>query len=279
MGKHSEYLNLKKDSVSGSGSLTPELFNFYMEIFLAQEDFISKTGELSEYAKNCKNNSFPVFSPENLVLDDQIKSRLVTLAGKLAEIISVVNKGMNFSLFTGKFVNDAELLLAGLLKKDYSLLEKKGLESRLALDEFIFLVHNVFKPLMVSLREKYAIKPDKGDWLESNCPFCGYLPDMSKIVESKENRRHLHCSLCENEWEFPRLLCPVCGCDDQSRIGFFEFEDNNLYRVYYCDECMHYIKSIRIPELKEESGFDPAVEDIISGFLDASMIEKGYKRI
>ena len=279
MQNHIEYLNLKKDSLLKSGIMTPELIGFYTEIFLAQEDFRLKTGELAEYSGNCKTDIFPVLIPDDIVIDDHIKARLLKLVEKLTEIISCTNTGMDFSLFTGKFSDDADLLLAGLLKQDYALLEKKGLESHLALDEFIFLVHNTFKPFLVSLREKFAVKPEKGEWLESNCPFCGYLPDMSKIVESKENQRHLHCAICENEWEFPRLVCPACGCGDQSKHGFFEFEDNNIYRVYYCDECRHYIKSIRIPKLKEESGFDLAVEDIITGFLDASMFEKGYKRI
>jgi FdhE protein len=279
MKKHSEYLKLKKDFITEKGSITPELYDFYMEIFLAQEEFSSKAGELAGYSEYFRTSEFPVLTADKIAIDEKTKSALSSLMFKLAGIISTINSGMDFSLLTENFVKDADVLLHGLLTQDYTYLEKKGLENRLALDEFIFVLHNVFKPFMAALRKSSGIKISREEWLERSCSFCGYLPDMSKIVELKENQRHLHCSICENEWEFPRLVCPACGCDDQSKSGFFEYEDDNIYRAYYCDECRHYIKSVRIPRLKEESGFDLAVEDIITNFMDAAMIEKGYKRI
>ncbi len=279
MIKHSDYLNKKKDAALSSGSITPELSDFYTGIFKSQEDFSLNAGEMDDYRKFFRNGAFPVIEPEAFVLTENTKTQLNDLLIKLTELISDVNAGMDFSHITAGFKNDADELLRGLLKQDYAFLEKKGKESRLALDEFIFVIHNVFKPFMTALNESAGIKPEREEWMENTCPFCGYLPDMSKIVESKENQRHLHCALCENEWEFPRLVCPACGCNEQTKHGFFEYEDNNLYRVYYCDECRHYIKSVRIPKLKEESGFDLAVEDILTNFLDAAMIDKGYKRI
>jgi FdhE protein len=279
MKKHSEYLIKKKDSIMENGSMTKELFKFYSEIYIAQEEFAALCGDLSGYKKNFKNDIFPVLDTLSIILEDETKSQLSDLMVKLADLVSSVNPGMDFSELKKNFSSDADILLKALLNQDYTLLEKKGVENRLALDEFIFIIHNVFKPFMAALRRLTDLKPGKEDWLESSCPFCGYLPDMSKIVESKENQRHLHCAICENEWEFPRLVCPACNCSDQSKHGFFEYEENNIYRAYYCDECKHYIKSVRIPKLKEESAFDLAVEDIITNFLDAGMIEKGYKRI
>jgi len=279
MIKHSEYLKQKKDFIAEKGSITPELFDFYMEIFLAQEEFSAKCGNLSGYNKYFKNDVFPVLAVDDIVIDEDTKSLLFDLMMKLSGIITKVNPGMDLSNFKDSFKHDADNLLRALLKQDSSFLEKKGIESRLALDEFIFIIHNVFKPFMGALKNNSERKPAREDWLENVCPFCGYLPDMSKIVESKDNQRHLHCSICENEWEFQRLVCPACGCNEQAKHGFFEYEDNDLYRVYYCDECKHYIKNVRIPKLKEESSFDLAVEDIITNFLDATMIDKGYKRI
>ena len=279
MKKHSEYLNKKKDSVIEQGSMTEELFNFYSEIFLAQEEFSSLCGDFHEYKANYRPDMLPVLDVNTLVLREETTPLLYDLLVKLTDLISKLNPGMDFSELRKNFKADADKLLKGLLGQDYAYLEKKGVENRLALDEFIFVIHNVFKPFMTGLRKVSDIKPEKEAWLESSCSFCGYLPDMSKIVESKENQRHLHCAICENEWEFPRLVCPACGCNDQTKHGFFEYEENNLYRIYYCDECKHYIKSVRIPKLKEESAYDLAVEDIITNFLDAGMIEKGYKRI
>lgn len=279
MMKHSDYLKRKQSLVLENGSLSPELLDFYMKIFLAQEEFILQTSGLPVYSEKFRSGAYQALSSDGVKLDDEIKSHLFNLMIKISEIITGSNPGMDFSDLKLNFKNDAEAFLRGLLKQDFSFLETKAKENHLALDEFIFLIHNIFKPFMVTLKEKSDIKIDKEDWLEGTCPFCGYLPDMSKIVESKENRRILHCAICECEWEFPRLLCPACGCKDQEMHGFFEYEDNSLYRVYYCDECRHYIKSVRIPKLQEESKFDLTVEDIITNFLDASMINKGYKRI
>jgi len=259
--------------------MTKDLFNFYKEIFLAQEEFSLQSGNLQEYNNSFRPDQFPVLDYDAIVLTDGTKSLLSDLLIKLTDLISKLNPGMDFSELKKNFTAEAEGLLKGFLRQDFDYLEKKGMENRLAIDEFIFVVHNVFKPLMSGLKKASDKKPDREDWMESTCPFCGYLPDMSKIVESKENQRHLHCAICENEWEFPRLVCPACGCNEQSKHGFFEYEENNIYRAYYCDECRHYIKSVRIPKLKEESSFDLAVEDVITNYLDAGMIEKGYKRI
>jgi formate dehydrogenase maturation protein FdhE len=279
MKKHSDYLIRKKDSIMENGSMTKELFKFYSEIFIAQEEFAANCGDLSGYKASFKKDIFPVLDNLSIVLEEGTKAYLSDLMVKLTDLISGVNPGMDFSEFKKNFAGDADNLLKGLLNQDYALLEKKGVDNRLALDEFIFVIHNIFKPFMAALKRSSDIKPGKEDWLESSCYFCGYLPDMSKIVESKENQRHLHCALCENEWEFPRLVCPACGCSEQTKHGFFEYEGNNIYRAYYCDECKHFIKSVRIPKLKEESAYDLAVEDVITNFLDAGMIEKGYKRI
>lgn len=279
MTKHSEYLINKKDFISANESMTTELFDFYRDIYLAQEEFISAIGDLAGYREIFRKDILPVLAVDELKIDEAAKSHLNDLMLKITGRISLMNQGMDFSSLNETFKNDIDELLRGLLKQDYSSLEKKGLENRIDLDEFVFVIHNVFKPFMTALRKKSEFKTPKGEWMESSCSFCGYLPDVSKIVESKENQRHLHCAICENEWEFPRLVCPACGSSEQSKHGFFEYEDNNIYRVYYCDECRHYIKNVRIPKLKEESGFDLAVEDVITNFLDAAMIDKGYKRI
>lgn len=279
MKKHSEYLDNRRVEVLKNGSLQPDMLDFYIRLYALQEKFISETGDLSQYKKFFRDGIFPLLDPEMIRLDEETLSSLSKLLIELADIITGMNRGLDFSHLVKSFKNDAGMLLSSLLRQDYSLLEKKGIENRLGFDEFIFIIHNVFKPLMSSMRESSGLVTPRDEWMENTCSFCGYLPDMSKIVESKENQRHLHCALCENEWEFPRLICPACGCTDQKKHGFFEFEDNSLYRVYYCEECKSYIKNVRIPRLQEESRFDLTVEDVITNFLDAAMIEKGYKRI
>ena len=56
MIKHSEYLKLKKDTVLENGSMTPEMFDFYMGLFQEQEEFSSRIGDISVYIKNLKKD-------------------------------------------------------------------------------------------------------------------------------------------------------------------------------------------------------------------------------
>lgn len=279
MIKKSEYLSEKKDYLNDQGLMSQVIFDFYRKLFLLQEEFLDTCTSLPDDYMRLKRDTLPAISVDELTADDGIKNLMSNLLTELTTVISELNSGMNFSELIRSFMTETDSLLRSLLKQDYGYLEIKAKENRLDVDEYIFVLHNVFKPFMIRLKELIGLKIEKEDWLKGNCPVCGYLPDMSKIVESRENQRLLHCSMCEYEWEFPRLVCPVCGCDDQAKHGFFEYDDNNNYRIYYCDECKHYIKTIRVPKLNEESRFNLSVEDVITGFLDSSMIEKGYKRI
>jgi formate dehydrogenase maturation protein FdhE len=279
MLNHSEYLADKKNLVSEKALMTQDIYNFYMKVFQAQEKYQEAFVNLAGNYKMFISGSLPVLTAESISLDEETKTQLNNLMLDLTGAVTGMNSGMDFSALSESFKSDTDELLRSILKHDFVLLEKKAAENRLSVDEYIFIIHNVFKPFMVALRTAHNRKIEREDWLESTCPFCGYFPDMSKIIESKDNQKLLHCAMCENQWEFPRMQCHVCGCNEQSKQGFFEYEDNNIYRVYYCDECSHYIKNVRITKLVEESKFDLAVEDVITNFLDASMMEKGYKRI
>ncbi|MCL1833209.1 MAG: formate dehydrogenase accessory protein FdhE, partial [Leptospirales bacterium] len=239
----------------------------------------------SKYENLLKDKDFfrqdesPALVIDDISLHDELLDELLDLLKKLTAIISKMNQGMNFTLLLDNFRDDADFIFCKLLKLDFSELEVRCAKYNLAIDEFIFVMHNLFKPMLVELRELSKMDFTKDEYFDNSCPFCGYLPNMSKIVESKDNKRYLHCSICGNIWNFPRLACSNCDSTDHSKQGYFEFEDNSLYRVYYCDDCKHYIKSVKVPKLSEDSKYDLTVEDIITNFIDATMIDKGYKRI
>jgi len=113
MIKHSEYLNKKKDSVIANGSITPDLYDFYMKVFVAQEEFTSEIGDLSEYSNFFKKEIFPTLAADSITLNDNHKTLLYNLMIKLTGIISTVNAGMDFLLFTENFKKDADLLPEG----------------------------------------------------------------------------------------------------------------------------------------------------------------------
>ncbi len=275
MIKHSSYLEKHRERIVETGYLDSPLLDFYKALYLLQEEFqVSAEVDISviPYEK------LPVLNSENIVLSDSILVKLKSLLGKIVELVMSDNDGMDFTLLYEDFNESAESSLRALLAKDFDFLKERSSGYRLGLDECIFVLHNVFKPLLVMMREKTDFTATDQEWGMNNCPFCGYSPDISKIVDHKDNKRILHCAICENEWDFPRLSCIVCGNKEQSTQGFFEFEDDTVYRVYYCDECKNYVKTLRIPKKDEESGYDPAVEDILTNFMDATMLGKGYSR-
>ena len=280
MIKHSNSLKQRQGFISEYGSLSPELFDFYMEIFLAQEESAPKYENLLQGKTFFQHDILPALIVDNISFHDELKDELYDLLKKITAIISKMNQGMNFDLLLDNFRDDADFIFCKLLKLDFADLENRCKKYNLAIEEFIFVIHNLFKPMLIELRNQSGMDFIKKDdeYFENNCPFCGYLPNICKIVESKENKLFLHCSMCENDWNFPRITCPACGSNEQANYGYFEFEENSPYRIYYCDDCKHYVKSIKVPKLKEDS-YDLTVEDIITNFMDATMMDKGYKRI
>lgn len=254
------------------------MIDFYIKLYGAQEKaYESFPCDLNDFFPVNRDNP-PFLIKENIKLNEDIISKLNLLLTDIADIVSKTNPGMDFSLLVNSFSGIANESLIKLLLHDFDYFEEKASECRLDISEFIFMLHNTFKPLLIKARISAGLSVKKEDWLNEVCPFCGYMPDFSKIVEAKDNMRKLHCSLCEEEWEFPRLKCHACGNTEQETLGFYEFEDNPDYRVYYCEKCKNYIKSVRIPKLKEESGYDLTIEDIATGFLDSTMINKNYNR-
>ncbi len=278
MKSHSIYFENKNDFISKNKSLSDEHVAFYKSLFSAQE---KASGMFPENIKDqfpVNPAAVPFLQADDIRLNDEILDTLSLLLDDITESIVQINPGLDFNLLKKSFSSSAQDMIRHLVKKDYDYFTALGMEWRIDTTELLFVIHNVFKPLLVKARIEANLSIDKENWQEGECPFCGYLPDFSKLVESKNNLRKLHCSLCENEWEFPRLKCHSCGTDEQTMLGFFEYEDNPEYRVYYCDKCRNYLKAIHIPKLRDESGFDLAVEDIITGFLDSTMMNKNYNR-
>jgi len=278
MNRHSLNMEKRREFINKHKSLPEDLFDFYKKLFDAQESAYEKLPDnMTDFLP--VNTDFPPYLiKEKIKLSDEIVGQLEVLLGDIIEIVSRVNPGMDFSSLKEAFNEFAGEAVVKLLLHDFQYFENKAAELRLDLPELLFMIHNVFKPFLVKGREEAPSVPDKEDWLKGNCPYCGYMPGFSKIVESGENKRVLHCSLCECEWAFPRMQCHICGNTDHDTLGFFEYEDAPDYRAYYCDKCRNYIKSVRIPKMREEAGYDLTVEDIITGFIDSTMIGKEYNR-
>ena len=280
----SNFEKIKEKSIADE-ILTEDSYNFYHDLFTYQKEYINIYNEKSTDLKTpgfLSDKELPILSISDIAIDESLKDTEKQALEALTLLLKKFQDGINLDSVKTKYSENPSLLInsiESLMNNDFEEIEALSKELKIGTDEFIFIVINWIKPFMINLRSDYFDKntPDLTEWFDSTCPFCGYYPDISKIVESKENLKSLHCSLCEHEWPFKRITCAICGNEDAQKLGFYTYEDDKKYRVDYCEECKGYIKSIRIPKEKEESGIDLAVENIISNFLDATAIDMGYK--
>ncbi|UCD08142.1 MAG: formate dehydrogenase accessory protein FdhE [Dehalococcoidales bacterium] len=135
------------------------------------------------------------------------------------------------------------------------------------------IIHATVKPNLVRYANALSGFVQQDKWIKNVCPVCGGLADLS-YLEEKEGARWLVCSRCDNEWLFRRLECPYCNNNDQTKLGYFT-DDKGLYRLYFCENCQKYIKTIDLRATEEKILFP--VERILTINIDDQAREEGYE--
>ncbi len=142
----------------------------------------------------------------------------------------------------------------------------------------IFIAKTISLPFLeahANLLQPYLAEKDK-TWLRPFCPLCGNVAAMARL-EKEIGQRHLWCTVCHTEWAFVRNQCPYCSNEDQSRIRYFYDERDKLYRVYVCDQCMRYMKTIDENKYAFNQPIDMTLEDLITHYLDEIAVKEGYR--
>lgn len=110
----------------------------------------------------------------------------------------------------------------------------------------------------------------------SVCPTCKARPQAAVLrPEGDGGKRFLLCSLCLTEWEFRRILCPICDEKDYQKLPRYSAEDIAAVRVEACDTCHYYIKSV---DLTVDGHAIPLVDEVATVPLDLWAQEHGYKK-
>ncbi|MFC2007177.1 formate dehydrogenase accessory protein FdhE [Chloroflexota bacterium] len=134
------------------------------------------------------------------------------------------------------------------------------------------LIHSTIKPFLENHSQELIDSVDRERWRRNYCPICGGNPDLA-FLDKDKGAKWLLCSRCDTEWLFKRLDCPFCATQDHSAVAYFT-DDEGMYRLYVCEKCKRYLKTIDLRQAKSEV-FLP-LERYYTLDLDAQAREQGY---
>ncbi len=111
-------------------------------------------------------------------------------------------------------------------------------------------------------------------WERGYCYVCGARAALAELRGS-ELFRHLRCGRCGADWGVRRLLCPFCGNENPSSLGFLHGgEPAGRARIEVCDGCGEYLKVVTAFEAGAPD--EVVVEDLATLPLDFAAREQGY---
>jgi FdhE protein len=138
-----------------------------------------------------------------------------------------------------------------------------------------FLAMAFLQPYAELLRDRTTLRPEPHTY--AVCPFCHRKPGVGVLRPQGDGAaRSLICSLCLNEWEFRRIVCPGCGEADDRKLPLFTASDFDYIRVECCDACKTYIKTV---DLTRNGLAEPLVDELASAPLDLWARDRGYAKL
>ncbi len=138
-----------------------------------------------------------------------------------------------------------------------------------------FFARTLLQPYAERLAATYS-RPPQGS-TASSCPFCDSRPQAAVLrPEGDGGKRFLLCCFCLTEWEFRRILCPICGEEDYQKLPRYSAEDMVSVRVEACDTCKYYLKSV---DMTVDGLAVPLVDEIATVPLDLWATQQGYKKV
>lgn len=133
-----------------------------------------------------------------------------------------------------------------LREQDFSHVESTALD--LALLAFVF--NHALHPFLRAYAQVLAPFIDLGIWYRARCPVCNGEADFAALA-LETGARTLLCARCDFEWPFWRGTCPFCECDDPDQQKYF-LSDDAVYRLYICEKCGRYLKTIDLRQVADE---------------------------
>ncbi|RLC93779.1 MAG: hypothetical protein DRI39_04745 [Chloroflexi bacterium] len=135
------------------------------------------------------------------------------------------------------------------------------------------VIQSALRPFLVAHAEALLPLVKQELWRRRYCPICGGKADFA-FLDKERGARWLLCSRCDTEWLFQRIECPYCGTQNQKSLSFLT-DEQELYRLYTCEECRAYIKAIDLRKTQAEVLLP--LERIVTADLDRQAEEAGYR--
>jgi hypothetical protein len=161
-------------------------------------------------------------------------------------------------------------LLSGVLTQEYLFPEGFGGSRPVAL----LAANETLRYLLNPVKENAERAGFLDKWAASYCPVCGAAPHLS-LIEGEDGSLSLSCGRCLTRWKFRRLTCPFCGETGREKTRYFTVENDPVHRVYVCDTCKHYLKSV---DSKERPTPFARLEDLTTVRFDIVAKREGYIR-
>lgn len=210
-----------------------------------------------------------VLADTRLIPDDlgYLEARFCRLVGTLLE------KDPNGADGIIRFYGDRKAfraLLSGVLAQEYHFPDTFTASRPAALLAANETLRCLLDPIRVNVEHAKGL--DK--WVTSYCPVCGAAAHLS-FIEGEEGRLALSCSRCLMRWKFRRISCPFCGETGREKVRYFTAENDPIHRVYVCDTCKHYLKSV---DTRQRPTAFARLEDLMTIRLDVVARREGYLR-
>jgi FdhE protein len=140
-------------------------------------------------------------------------------------------------------------------------------------DSLLVALHAAMKPFLMAHAEVLITEVEQSRWRRGYCPICGSKPNFAYLSKEPEGARWLICPRCNTEWLFQRVECPFCGNNDQKSLAYLS-DDSGVYRVYTCERCKCYLKSIDMRNV--EGDVLMPLQWVATLDLDRQACEAGY---
>jgi len=247
-----------------------------LALLMIQVDPQVKPVELKKEVMDIKQQEgFPLFSRDDLPLDfDAAAALLRKFLGHLGATDRDDREGLKKALKKARDTDGwPRNLFKIILRQDEDALTLIAGEVDLDPKIIQFLGQVALTPSIYALHDALSANIDTDGWDYGYCPLCGSQPNMAYFA--KTGRRYLHCELCGEEWAFSRIRCPFCDNRDQETLGYFEAEEEEGFRVYFCRECMRYLKTIDKKAFEEVAPLE--LENLATIHLDLLANENKFK--